>query len=113
MSKRIRTEKRRPEPAGSKRRVTMSLSSESLLFLEHMRSETHSPSMSALVERILADLQGKAELEKIDSELRAHYDSLGEAARQEERDWGAVGEGGLASISEQEESAEPHSAGER
>lgn len=113
MKRRIRTEKRRPEPERGKRRVTMSLSSESLTFLEHMRSETRSPSMSALVERILADLRGKAEVENIDSELRAHYDSLGEVARQEERDWGAIGESGLASLPEPEESAEPHAAGER
>lgn len=91
----------------------MSLSSESLAFLEHMRAETRSPSMSALVESILADLQGKSEIEKIDAQLRAHYDSLGEAALQEEREWGAVGESGLASIPEQEESAEPHAANER
>lgn len=73
-------------------------------FLDNMRSEINAPSTSALVERIIDDLQGKAELEKIDAQLKAHYDSRPERSIQEDQTWGTIGESTLESIADDESS---------
>lgn len=79
-----------------KERITISLSRESVRFLKATRAETHAPSMSALFEKIVADLQSKAEQQNYEKQVQAYYDSLTPAAIQEDREWGAVGEAALA-----------------
>lgn len=101
MKKRIRSGARR-DPLFKKRRITLSLSARSVQFLENMRSETEAPSTSALVDQIIEDLQGRADLEKLDQQLKAHYDSRSESAGQEEREWGMTGENGLSSIADEQ-----------
>jgi hypothetical protein len=90
-----------------KERMSISLSQESAEFLRVTRAETHAPSMSALFERIVADMQAKVERENYERQMQAYYDSLSPAAIQEDRDWGATGEAALA------EEAEPLAIVER
>lgn len=87
----------------SKERLTVSLSRGSLKYLKVIRSQCKAPSMSALFERIVSDLQAKTELEQLDEKMDAYYDSLSESAIQEDRAWGALGEAALASQTTEEE----------
>lgn len=80
-----------------KLRITLSLSSRSVEFLNNLRSETKAPSTSALVERIIDDLQGRAEIDDLNAQMKAHYDSRPQSASREEREWGMTGESGLDS----------------
>ena len=48
----------------TKERMTVSLSRESAKFLRAQRAEAQSPSMSALLEKIVGDLQGRIEMEQ-------------------------------------------------
>lgn len=91
-----------------KERMTISLSRESVRFLKATRAETHAPSMSALFEKIVADLQSKAEQQNYEKQMQSYYDSLTPAAIQEDREMGAVGEAALA-----EEQIEPVVAAEK
>jgi hypothetical protein len=92
-----------------KHRMTISLSRDSVRFLRSFRTETKVPSMSALFEKIVADLQGKVEMQQLDKKIAAYYDALPEAAMQEEAAWGAMGEATLALEAESEEQQqEPH-----
>jgi hypothetical protein len=85
-----------------KERLTVSLSRESARFLRAVRAEERSPSMSALFEKLVADLQSRTEMEQLDKKMTAYYDSLNEAAVQEDRAWGAVSEAALVSHATEE-----------
>lgn len=96
MRKRIRRTAR-ARSLSSKRRITLSLSTRSVQFLDRLRSETKAPSTSAMVERIIDDLQGRADLDNLNAQMKAHYDSRPESASREEREWGMTGESGMES----------------
>ena len=81
-----------------KARITVSLSQESADLLREIQARVQSPSMSALIERIVDDLRGKSELEELESKMKAHYDTMSEAGREEEAAWGKLGESALASL---------------
>ena len=97
-----------------KERITVSLSRESARFLRAFRDRVRSPSMSALFEKIVADLQGQVAMEQLDARITAYYDSLRETDIQEDAGWGAIGEAALASQREEEEcQPRPELAGKR
>jgi len=81
--------------AKGKERITVSLSRDSVKFLRTIRAEVQSPSMSALFEKIVADLQGKVAMEQLDAKIRAYYDTLSDSDIKEESAWGAAGEAAL------------------
>ena len=54
-----------------KERITVSLSQGSARFLRAFRAKVHSPSMSALFERIVADLQNRVETEQLEKRVAA------------------------------------------
>ena len=85
-----------PKSTKGKERLTVSLSRESAKFLRTLRAKVQSPSMSALFEKIVTDLQGKTEMEQLDAKILAYYDTLPESDIREELAWGAVGEAALA-----------------
>ena len=91
MTKSIKTRAR-------KARFTVSVSQETIALLREIQARVQSPSMSALIERIADDLRGKAELENFESKMKAHYDNMSEADREEEAAWGKLGESALASL---------------
>lgn len=85
-----------------KERITVSLSQGSARFLRAFRTKAHAPSMSALFETIVADLQNKVEMEQIEKKFAAYYDGLADSGVQEDSVWGAVGEATLAAQAEEE-----------
>jgi hypothetical protein len=89
-----------------KERITVSLSGESIRFLKAFRAEIHSPSMSALFEKIVSDVKGRTEMEQLDDNIKAYYDSLPETSVQEDRAWGSLGEAALVSLAEEERGEE-------
>ena len=72
--------------------MTLSLSRETANFLRVTRAELQAPSMSALLEKIVADLRSRAEQQSYEKHMRTYYDSLPRAAVLGEREWGALGE---------------------
>lgn len=86
-----------------KERITVSLSRECARFLRTFRAKMHSPSMSAVFEKIVTDLQARIKSEELDEKMKAYYDNLSPSELQEEHAWGKVGEAALASLREQEE----------
>lgn len=82
-------------PSTKKERMTISLSREAAKFLKATRAELRAPSMSALFENIVADLQSKVEQRNYEKQMQAYYDSLTSTQIQEDRDWGAIGEAAL------------------
>jgi hypothetical protein len=86
--------------AKTKERITVSLTRESVKFLRAQRIVAQSPSMSALIEEIVAGLQARMEMSKLDESMRAYYDSFGESDIREEAAWGALGQEALASLTE-------------
>jgi hypothetical protein len=86
-----------------KERITVSLSQGSARFLRAFRAKVHSPSMSALFERIVADLQNRVEMEQLEKKIAAYYDGLADSGVQEDSVWGALGEATLVSQVGEEE----------
>jgi len=80
----------------AKERITVSLSRESARFLRTFRAKTHSPSMSAALEQIVANLQGRGEMEQLDEKVKAYYDSMQESTIREDYSWGDLGETALS-----------------
>lgn len=73
--------------------------------------------MSALFEKMIADVQGKTELEQLDEQTQAYYDALPDAAMREDYAWGSVGEAALADQAqveqERRDDPQPRPAGPR
>ena len=89
--------------AKGKERITVSLSRECARFLRIFRTKTHSPSMSAVFEKIVSDLQVRIKSEELDEKMKVYYDNLSPSEIEEEHAWGKLGEAALASLKEHEE----------
>lgn len=79
-----------------KERITVSLSRDAVQFLRSFRAQVKSPSISALLEGILAELRGRSEMEQLNAKVSAYYDSLSDAQVREDAAWGQFGESALA-----------------
>lgn len=75
--------------------LTVSISRETLEYLEARRAGAHAPLMSAYFETPIRDLQSKADMEKMEANMVAYYDSLGTTEMEEESDWGRIGAASL------------------
>jgi len=56
--------------------------------------------VSAFIERLVAEAQSRAELEKLGARTALYYDSLSSRETAEQRAWGGLGELGLAHTEE-------------
>jgi hypothetical protein len=83
-----------------KERLTVSLSHDTLKYLETARDDARAASMSAYLESLVRDLQAKAEMATIEAATVAYYDNLSSTEMDEQADWGRVG---AASISRLED----------
>lgn len=92
----IREQDRAARRSAKKERITIPLSQATAKVVKAGRAETNAPSMSAFLEKIVADWQNRIEQENYDTRIRAHYDSLSPASRAEDQQWGATGEVALA-----------------
>jgi hypothetical protein len=96
-----RTSSRKAFPRrGGKERITISLSKDKVRFLKAQRGRVGASSVSALVERLVAEAQARAELAKLSADTALYYDGLSHAEAEEQRAWGDVGEWGLAAAEE-------------
>ena len=80
----------------TKERLTISLSREAIKILKAIKAQAKSPSMSALIESIVADLKSRNEIEQLSVQTSAYYDSLSPAQISDDAAWGALGESALA-----------------
>jgi hypothetical protein len=78
-----------------KERVTVSLSRDAARFLRSFRDQVKAPSVSALLESILANLKGAHEMDQLNARVNAYYDSLSDSDVREDAAWGQFGESAL------------------
>jgi len=83
-------------PSAGKERITVSLSREKVRFLKAHSRERGAPSVSAYVERLVADVQARTELETLGARTTLYYDSLSAREIEELSAWGELGESALA-----------------
>ena len=99
--RRTRTTRRKTSSRGSgKERITVSLSEEKVRFLKAHLGQSGAPSVSAYVERLVADAQARAELEKLSAHTALYYDSLSAKEAEGLSAWGELGESALATAEE-------------
>jgi hypothetical protein len=79
-----------------KERLTVSLSAETIRFLQVRQAEAQAPSMSAYLESVISDLQAKAELTAYEAATTDYYDKMSAAQIEEESEWGTIGAASLA-----------------
>ena len=79
-----------------KARITISLSPERVRFLKAHSAQRGAPSVSAYVERLVADAQRRAALERLSAQAARYYDSLPAKEAEELSAWGGLGELALA-----------------
>jgi hypothetical protein len=77
---------------GRKEKKTFSLSRKALMYLESVRKEKKSQSMSAVLEELIRRQQRAAEMERISTSIRSYYDSLTEEEVDQDRAWGQFAE---------------------
>jgi hypothetical protein len=75
-----------------KERISLSLSAEAVRYLKAYRERTRMPSLSALVEAMVADFRRARAMHRLSADVNAHYDSLSEEESREDSAWGEFGE---------------------
>jgi hypothetical protein len=83
-----------------KARITVSLSKDTFKFLKLYCVQVKAPSMSALIESIIADIKRRKEMEELNARVAAYYDSLSAEESQEQVGWAELAESELAASSE-------------
>ena len=83
-----------------KARITISLSKDKIRFIKAHREQAGVRSVSAFIERLVAEAQARAEHEKLAARTSLYYDSLSPREMEEQRAWGRLGELGLAHTEE-------------
>jgi hypothetical protein len=89
------TSPRTPRRPSGRERLTVSLSKEKVRFLKAHSRQRGAPSVSAYVERLVADAQARAELEELSAHTASYYDSLSAKELEDLRAWGELGESAL------------------
>jgi len=83
-----------------KERITVSLSKDRVRFLKAISGDRRTPSVSAYIERLVADAQARAQLENLSAHTASYYDSLSVKEAEEQSAWGELGESTLATQEE-------------
>jgi hypothetical protein len=78
--------------AARKEKRTFSLSRQSVMFLEAVRKERRSRSISSVLEDIIRQQQQMREMKSISASVSSYYDSLTEPQLREDRAWGRFAE---------------------
>ena len=79
-----------------KARITISLSKDKVRFIKAHSGQAGVRSVSAFIERLVAEAQARAESAKLSARTALYYDSLSPRETEEQRAWGRLGELGLA-----------------
>jgi hypothetical protein len=93
------TKPKTPSRSSGKERITVSLAREKVRFLKADSGQRGS-SVSAYVERLVAEAQTRAELEKLSAHTTLYYDSLSVKEAEELSAWGELGESAIGSEEE-------------
>jgi hypothetical protein len=83
-----------------KARITISLSKDKVRFIKAHSGQAGVRSVSAFIERLVAEAQARTESEKLAARTALYYDSLSALETKEQRAWGRLGELGLAHTEE-------------
>jgi hypothetical protein len=75
-----------------KAKKTLSLSRDSVAYLEHKRKRAQKASISEVVEEMIQASKLASEKERISAGVRSYYDSLPSAEQEENRSWGQFSE---------------------
>jgi hypothetical protein len=78
--------------ANRKEKKTFSLSSESLHYLESVRKQRKSASVSSVLDDLIREQQQAAEMKRISASITSYYDSLTDEEVAEDRAWGKFSE---------------------
>jgi len=100
MSRVLRFRRKASGGSSGKERITVSLAKDKVRFLKAHRGQVGVSSVSAFVERLVAEAQARAELENLTVRTARYYDSISPAETHEQRAWGEAGESGLAAAEE-------------
>ena len=87
---------RTPSRPSGKERITVSLSKDKVRFLKAHSRQRGAPSVSAYVERLVADAQARVELETLSARTAQYYDSLSAKGAEELCALAELGESALA-----------------
>lgn len=82
------------QKVGRKERVTLSLERGTVKFLKNC-ARAKASSVSACVEQIISRSRQTSEVERLNAQTLAYYDSLSEQERREEAAWGEFAESEL------------------
>lgn len=78
-----------PRPsAARKAKKTFSLSRQSVTYLESLRKEKRSKSVSSILEEIICEQQQAKEMERVSASVTRYYDSLNAEEIAQDRAWG-------------------------
>jgi hypothetical protein len=83
-----------------KARITISLSKDKVRFIKARSEQVGVRSVSAFIERLVAEAQARAESEKLAARTALYYDSVSALEMEQQRAWGRLGELGLAHTEE-------------
>jgi hypothetical protein len=75
-----------------KERASFTLSPQSLKYLEEMKAKRKAPSVSAVLDEILAESMRSTRRAALESKMTAYYDSVSDAELRESRIWGELAE---------------------
>jgi hypothetical protein len=78
--------------AAHKEKKTFSLSRQSVRFLEALRKEQRSRSISSVLEEMIRQQQQAKEMKSISASVTSYYDSLTDQLMEEDRAWGQFAE---------------------
>jgi hypothetical protein len=78
--------------ANRKEKKTFSLSSESLHYLESVRKQRKSGSLSSVLDDLIREQQQAAEMKRISASITRYYDALTDEEVAEDRAWGKFSE---------------------
>jgi hypothetical protein len=81
-----------------KERLTLSVSRDTLNYLETGRARAQAPSMSAYFEELVRELKARNEMDAMEAKMKAHYDNLSAGEMRDEADWGRVGAASLSRL---------------
>ena len=78
--------------AARKERKTFSLSRESVQYLESMRRQRKSASISSVLEDLIRKQQEAQQMQRVSASITCYYDSLSDERVAEDRAWGQFAE---------------------
>jgi hypothetical protein len=95
-----------------KARVSFTLSQDSVEFIHRFKTLDNSPSVSAAVDKVIESFRRAHEMEALNANITAYYDSLSPTEIREDSAWGDLGMDALAAVESETQETPPASARE-